>query len=58
MEHVQTKEVPQLCRKLESNEVRCPFCENDIALLGIDVKEAWHDHLMNKCKQNARRSQK
>ena len=49
LEHAEKKEMLGLCEPLERDEVRCVFCELDMYMPGIDVKECWKDHLMKRC---------
>lgn len=52
--HAEKYEIMGLCLKQGNNEVRCCFCEKDITMDGIDIKDCWLEHLTKKCMYHQR----
>ena len=54
VKHAEKFELLGLCSKPNRNEHRCVFCEQDITMEGVLLKDCWNQHLLNKCMHNPR----
>ena len=48
LKHNEEKAIPGLCSEVNPNkELRCVFCEENVLVPGLEVRECWKQHLLS-----------